>query len=197
MALTKYDVASAALVMIGAAPVASFDAAGSAESVACFHLYQSSVNNWLSLHPWRFATRTVQMARVAAPPLTKWQNAYQQPADLLAMQAIRLDANGSDIPYDRFENKVMCNAGDTQAVYCVYSYEPPVAWWPGYFVSLMELALALKFSFALSGKLDLRSELEEATATSFRYAKNADSRQQTSRRFKVHGRGSIIEARRA
>jgi hypothetical protein len=196
MALTKYDIASSALVMIGANPVASFDAAGSTEQVACFHLYQTCVDHWISLFPWRFASKTTQLARDSIKPPTQWQASYVQPSGMKAMQAIRVDLDGNDIPYDRFENKIYCNAGDTQPVYCVHTYEPPIAWWPGYFVSLVEVAFAGKLSFALSGKLDLQKALSTATDDAFRFAKNADSRQQTSRRFKVTGRNSIMEFRR-
>jgi hypothetical protein len=197
MALTKFDIASASLVMIGANPVSAFNAAGSAEEIACFHLWQSCVDGILSVFPWRFATRTTQLAREPVKPPTLWQASYVQPSGMKAMQAIRLDQNGNDVPYDRFENKILCNAGETQAVYCVHTYEPPIAWWPGYFVSLVEITFATRLSFAIAGKLDLRDDLEKAAEKAFLMAKNADSRQQTSRRFKVDGRRSIMEARRA
>ena len=79
----------------------------------------------------------------------------------------------------------------------MHTYEPPIAWWPGYFVQLVEVALAEKLAFAISGKLDLQAGLAKTTAEYFRLAKNADSRQQTSRRFKLSGRRSIMEVRRA
>lgn len=198
MAITKFELCSSALVTIGANPIASFNATGTAEEVAAFHLYQNCVNHWLSLHPWRFATRVVQLSRhgATAPP-TQWTAAYRAPPGMLAMQALRVDVNGNDIPFDRFEDQVWCNAGEAQKVWCVHTYDVPIAYWPGYFVALMEQALAVKFAFALSGKLDLRVDLEKGVDFFFRIAKNADSRQQTSRRFKVAGRGSIMEARRA
>ena len=197
MALTKYDIASSALVLIGASPVSSFSSSGSAEEIACFHLYQTCVDHWLSLYPWRFATRTTQLSRDVVPPDTQWQAAYTLPPGMRALQAIRLDANGSDLPFDRFENKALINASETQSVWAVHTYEPPIPWWPGYFVQLIETALAARLSFALSAKLDLKAGLEQEAEVNFRLAKNADSRQQTSRRFKVTGRGSIMEARRA
>ena len=197
MALTKFDIASAALVMIGASPVSSFSSSGSAEEIACFHLYQSCVDHWLSLHPWRFATRTTQLSRTLMPPDTQWQAAYIEPPGMKALQAIRIGKHGGDLPFDRFENKVLIDATDTQEVWAVHTYEPPIAWWPGYFVQLIEIALAAKLSFAMSAKLDLKTSLANEIDTHFRFAKNADSRQQTSRRLKVTGRRSIMEARRS
>jgi hypothetical protein len=202
MALTKFDVASSALVMLGANPVSSFDSSGTTEEIACHHLYQSAIDNLLSLYPWRFATRSLQMSRDHENddnPLKPvgWQAVYTVPSDMRAMQTIRLNKDGRDIPYDRFENKVFCNAVATDAVYAIYTYEPPVAWWPGYFTELAEVGVAGKLAFALSGKLDLRVDLEKLFEVKFRLAKNADSRQQTTRKFKLRGRNSIMEARQA
>ena len=196
MALTVYDICSAALVMVGAEPIASF-ADGTTEAKACGLFYQPTVDNMLSLYPWRFATKTTQLSRDATGPGTKWQAAYLLPAEFKAVQAIMTDVNGNPIPFDRFENKVMCDAGETQAVWCVYTYDPPIAWWPGYFQAIVETALALRLSFAVAGKIDLRKELESTLETLMRYGRNADSRQQTTRKFRVDGRRSITEARRA
>jgi hypothetical protein len=203
MALTKFDIASAALVMIGAQPVASFGDDGSvlAEQVACHHLYQPTVDHWLSLYPWRFASRQTQMSRAPAnaedpnKPVG-WQAVYTVPRDMKALQGIRLNSDGRDILFDRFENRVYCNASETDAVYAVHTYEPPIAWWPGYFVQLIEAGLAHKLSFAITGKLDLALDLGKTVEGTFRLAKNADSRQQTTRRFKVSGPRSILSARR-
>jgi hypothetical protein len=197
VALTKFEIASSAMIMIGANPVSSFSSAGTAEEIACYHLYQSCIDHWLSLFPWRFASRTTQMNPGPPSPEGKWQRAFVQPTGMKALQAITIDRSGHGIPFDRFENLILCNAGDTQAVYAVHTYEPPIAWWPGYFVALAEQALAAKFAFAMSAKLDLRVDLEKSVETYFRLAKNADSRQQTTRRFPVSGRRSIMEARRA
>jgi hypothetical protein len=197
MALTKFEIASASLVLVGANPVTSFSATGSTEEKVCFYLWQSCVDHYLSLHPWRFATRTEQMSRVATPPSTKWQAAYIQPTGMKAMQAIRLNQSGTDLDYDRFENLILCNATETDLVYCVHTYEPPIAWWPGYFVHLMEIGFAIKLSFPLSAKLDLKDNLEKEAEIALRLGKNRDSAQQTTRKFKTDGRRSILEARRA
>lgn len=198
MASTKYDIASSALLLIGADGVASFSSAttASAEQKACHYLYQSCLDQWLSLYPWRFATKTVQLSRDgAAPTDTTWSASYAQPTGMKAMQNVHI--GGVGIPYDRFENKIMCDAGATSVVLGVHTYEPSVSYWPGYFVALMEVALANKFAFALAGKIDLKMNFEKDIEKFFRLAKNADSKQQTTRRLPLDGRGSIIQARRS
>lgn len=197
MALTKFEIASASLILCGAPPITTFDVNGSTEQKICAYLWQSCIDHYLSLHSWRFATQTTQMSRVATPPSTKWQAAYIQPTGMKAMQAIRLNQSGTDIKYDRFENLILCDATETDVVYCVHTYEPPIAWWPGYFVHLIEIGFAIKLCFPLSAKLDLKDNLEKAEAVALRLAKSRDSQQQTTRKLKTTGRGTLMEARRA
>lgn len=197
MPTTKLEVASSALVMIGANAVSAFSATGTAEEIACHHLYQTCLDQWLSLFPWRFATKTAELSRDVTGPVTLWSASYQQPADMKALQAVIVDTIGRAIPFDRFEDKIRCDAGSSQKVYAVYTYEPAVVRWPGYFVALMEVALANKLAFALASKLDLKADYEKDVEKFFRLAKNADSRQQTTRRLPTDGYGTILEARRS
>jgi hypothetical protein len=196
MALTKFDIASAALVTIGAEPVASFDGT-STEAIACQHLYQGVIDGLLSVYPWRFASRTVQLSRDATIPGTQWRASYTVPFDMKAVQAVMTDVNGTPIPFDRFENRIWCDASETQSVWCTYTYEPPIAWWPGYFVALAEITFATRLAFSIAGKLDLREKLDAAAEKAYAIARHADAKQQTTRKFRVSGRRSIMEARRA
>ncbi len=199
MASTKYDVASSALILIGANPVTSFanDDGASAEEQACYHLYQSVLDRWLSLYDWRFAMKEVQLSLNVTPPISAaWQYTYNVPAGFKKMRNVVLISSGHGIEYDRFENMVYCNYGSSNPIAGQFTYEPSPAFWPGYFVSLMESALANRFAFALAGKIDLKKDFASDTELEFRLAKSADSQQQTSRRFNMRGRGSIMEARR-
>jgi len=200
MALTKFDIASSALIMIGASPVASFTAPDSAEQQACALLYQSCVDHWLSLYPWRFASRTTELSkRPESPPPTEWQSTYIAPSGFKAIQKVVTgpgNIHQPSLPFDRFENEIRTNYTGTEKLWCIHTYEPPISYWPGYFVQLIEYGLAHKLSFAISGKLDLQADLAKSVELYFRLAKNADSRQQTTRKLPLRGRGSIMEARR-
>jgi hypothetical protein len=196
MASTKYEVCSAALVMIGANPVSAFSASGNAEEVACYHLYQSTLDALLSMNQWRFATKTTQMSRVGTAPDTLWSAAYTEPTDMIALQSVVIDTYGGDVPFDRFDGQILCDAGSEQEVYAVHTYEPAVSNWPGYFVKVMEFNLADQFAISLAAKLDMAKALEGKYDRALRYAKNTDAKQQTTRKLKTIGRNSIIEARR-
>ena len=199
MASTKYDIASSALLLIGANPVTSFanDDAASAEEQACYHLYQSTLDQWLSAYDWRFAMKEIQLSlNVAAPVSGQWQYTYNVPSGFKRMRNVVLISGGKGIEYDRFENMVYCNYGSANPIAGQFTYEPSVPYWPGYFVTLMETALASRLSISLAGKIDMKKDFKDDLELYFRIAKSADSQQQTSRKFNQTGRGSIMEARR-
>jgi hypothetical protein len=200
---TPYAIASSALVMLGANPVASFAATGTAETIACFYTWQPVVDHYLSLYPWRFASKLALLARLTAhidaekpegrPGL--YPLAYALPSDLKKINKVIV--NDHPIQYDRERMSIMCDGAKDQRVFCEYIYEPPIAFWPGYFVSLIEAAMMHRLSFALSAKLDLKKDVRTDIEKLFLLARSADSQQQTSRKLRLTGRGSIMEARRA
>lgn len=198
MAATKYEVASTALVLIGAEPVSSFGNAedSTAEQIICYHVYQSTLDQWLSLYPWRFATKTVQLSRVVdAPNVTEYSAAYTEPTGQKAIWNVT-DAHGNPQEYDRMDGQIRINWPADQNLYCEHTYEPAVSTWPGYFTALIETALANRFAFGLAGKIDLKKDVAGDVETFFRLAKNADARQQTAKKLPLRGRGTLIEGRR-
>ena len=172
MALTKFDICSTALRLIGAEAITDFSGTSS-ESTTASQFYQPTVDNWLSL---------------------AWDAAYSQPDGAIKIQNVKVD----DIPiaYDRFRDKIHCNALLSDQVFCDYTWSIGCEYWPPYFTELVQMALAGKFAMALAAKLDFKTSFNGDIDTQFRLAKNADSRQQTAKRVNMRGRGSIFEARR-
>jgi hypothetical protein len=196
MAQTKYTIASSALVMIGANPVSSFKPTGTTETIACYYTWQACVDHWLSLYPWRFATTEATLTRVTSARNYPgpYKNYYAVPANMKAVQ--KLLVNDQPAEFDRERNYIFVNAELSQPVRLIYTFEPSISIWPGYFVSLIEMAMAERLSFALSAKLDLKTDLAKQIENLFRLARNRDSVQQTTRKFRLTGRRSIMEARR-
>lgn len=201
MPQTKYDVASAALVMVGASPVTSFGghagtAISNSEQIACTHLYDPTVRDLLESHPWRFASRTSQLSRLAEKPDTKWRAKYKAPSDALSIEAIHLGDIGNSTPFDRYEDEIMCNADESETVWCTHTFYPTEHLWPSYFTKLVHLELASIFAVTLAAKIDLSEALGNKAQTQLRMAKSVDSKQQTTKKLRTQGRGSIIQARR-
>jgi len=194
MASTKFQICSTALMSIGASPITDFDG-GSTESEVAAQFYDTTVENWLSLYDWRFATTSAQLSRVSSDPLSPWDAVYQQPADMLKLLSVKV--TDLPIPYTRYLDKVHCNAVAANVVIADYIYNIACEYWPPYFRTLIEHALAQRFAITLAAKVDFKNVFVTDLELQFRLAKNADARQQTTRRLPLSGRGSILEARRA
>lgn len=192
MALTKFDICSNALIMIGAKPITDFSGSIQ-ESVVANQLYDTEIKNQLSLYEWRFASRQVQLSRLAAVPDDIWSAAYSEPSDMITLKQITIEDKG--IVFDRYEDNIYCNAAATDVLIAHYVYYVSEANWPPYFVALVEYALAKKFAFPLGAKLDLKEEYTNDWMLQFRLAKFIDSKQQTTKKLKLTGRRSIMEAR--
>lgn len=191
---SNIEICNNALVMIGASQIADLNGA-TLESAVASRLFQTTADNWLTLYDWKFATTTALLTRDVTAPLNQWDAAYSVPATAIKIQSVRV--NDEPIPYGRFQNKIHCNAKSTDSVYCDFTVSQATSFWPAYFVELIEAALAKKFGMAIGAKLDLKNTFNADLEFQFTLAKNADARQQTTRRVNLSGRGSIIEGRRS
>lgn len=194
MPSTKFEICSTALMSIGANAITDFGG-GSTESQVAAQFYDTTVENWMSLYDWRFATTSVQLSRVNTTPLSPWTSVYQQPSDIIKLLSVKV--TDLPIPFTRYLDKIHCNAVEANVVIADYMYAVTCEHWPPYFRALIEHALAQRFSIALAAKVDFKNMIDVDIERQFRLAKNADARQQTTRRLPLSGRGSILEARRA
>lgn len=203
---TPFSIASSALVMLGANPVSSFKPTGTAETIACYYTWQPCVDHYLSLYPWRFATAQAMLSRLTTQafggqfelvPVPPFVAVYWNPTGMKHIQGLRAADTGQPIQYERFGDVIHTKQAPEKGVMMTYSYEPPIAWWPGYFATLIEAAMMHRLSFALSAKLDLKREVKADIETLFRFARSADSQMQTTRKLRLDGPQSITAARRA
>jgi len=101
---SEVDVCNVALARLGDnATVASIDPPeGSSQAEHCARFYPLARDSLLELHPWKFATRRVQLAELAVNSWN-WAFAYAEPAGAIKLLAV-LPADASDDektqPYD-------------------------------------------------------------------------------------------------
>lgn len=179
MADTRYDLASRALVRVGAKPIVDFDD-GSSEAVAVSREYEGVVRDCLSKHPWRFASRQALLNRVAEAPVGRWAAAWEVPADCIAVSTVTL--RGQPIAYDRYGDKLVTDDADGLVV--DYLFRPDETAWPPYFAELVVQELAAALAMGLARDPDLGQALKrQAQADQWPRARSRDSQAQTSRRI--------------
>ncbi len=166
---TKVEIASNALIRIGANPISSFDEGGAA-GVAASNLYEPTIASLLSDHTWRFCFAKRDLARLTAVPLNEWQYAFQIPSD-----SIRIFRTYPNQNYRIFERKIYANS-DTLSI--DYQFRAPEANWPPYFQLLAEFVLASEFALSVTSNQSNADLYFQKANQQMRRAKYIDSQSQ-------------------
>lgn len=177
---TSVEICNVALVSIGAGTITSLQQAVT-EAVAANQFYETTVRNWLSLYRWRFASGQQQLSRLQAAPVHRFSAAYQLPAATISLHGIFV--NDLPIDYQKYLDKAYCDAESTDLVYADITTRVDEAYFPAYFVTLLEFSLASRLATTLAAKLDLSDKFEKMAQMQFTYAKTADAQQNTARRI--------------
>lgn len=180
MSVTKFDICAQALIMIGAEPITSFDD-GTTESTACANLYENVVLDQLSRYRWRFSVGQEQLSRLTDAPSNRWEAAYQLPP--LAIQVITVLVSGNPITFDRYQDKIYCDASATDELYLEAVYRIDENFWPPYFVTLLQYQMAALLAESIGAKSELSQLFEQRAARQAAVGRNIDAQGRTAPRI--------------
>lgn len=151
---TGITICSDALLLLGAKAISSFND-GTDESSVCDRLYPDIRDSTLSMYPWSFATKKVQLAQLVTAPTNVWQYAYQLPGDRLAGPRAVYDtaAVGANVrrEWEIQGDQLLANL---PAVYIDYQYSVPEYAMPHYFVQLLKYMVAWHIAEAITEQQD-------------------------------------------
>lgn len=143
---TKLTICNDALIMLGANTITSFSDGSDAAKITD-RLYDDIKALVMTMYPWSFATKKVQIARTTNTPVTEWNYEYQLPGDLLAgpIAVFNTSASGARPvrEWERYEDKVLTNY---ESVYIDYWFPVVESKMPQYFVQLLKYFLAWHFA---------------------------------------------------
>ena len=194
MAVTKIDIASRALIMIGANPISSFTD-GSTEALVVNNIYEEIVEASLTRHKWRFATGQKQLSLLSAAPTGRYEYAYQIPASPLCLQIIAVTSNDHAIPYSRYEDKIYLDGyGSNSTVIMDYVFRQDEDQFPPHFRLALEYKLASIFAGSIARDSGMVREFDELGERQLLIAKNTDSQETTT---KVLSTSRFITERRS
>lgn len=185
------DVANAALTSCGVSPIASFaedsDAARFIDSN-----YEFIVTNELSLQRWLFNRKQAELSRLAATPVdTKYEAAYQLPADLVDLRKVTV--RGYSLDYDKVADTVQCDASEDDTVVATYGYRIDEAGWPAHFRMLIVLRLAAMISAGFTEQPTRADVFTKSAEDQLIRARYTDSAQETTDRIPI---GDRLHSRR-
>ena len=163
---SKVSICSNALILLGDAPISSFDEPG-AGAQAASNLYDSSYKNLLSMHRWRFATKKKLLSRLSTAPQNQYQYQYQIPTDCIAPIT-----NYPITDYEIYEDKIYSNNNKFELDYI---YKVDESKLPDFFIKTMEFYMAMQFAIPVTGNSTRLGEMQQLFTQQLRHAKNIDS----------------------
>lgn len=154
---TAITICSDALLMLGAKAISSFND-GTDESSVCDRLYPDIRDSTLTMYPWSFSLKKIQLARLVTTPGSVWRYEYQLPGDRLANpRAVYASANpGAPVQKDwEVQGDVLLT--NLQTVYIDYQYQTPEYAMPQYFVQLLKYLMAWHLAMPITEQADRAS----------------------------------------
>lgn len=179
MADTDISIAQAACTMVRIEPITSF-LDNTAEGKVLSANYADLIESELSVYPWRFASKKVQISRLADEPVgSEFEAAYQIPSDIINVQTVLV--NGYVIAYDRYYDQIFCNASVNDVVILDGTFKAEEAKWPPYFTRLIEYRLAELLASGVAMRGDLAQYFRQKADEQSVKARHRDSAGQTTK----------------
>tara|TARA_R110000823_G_scaffold99584_1_gene214943 strand:+ start:17044 stop:17628 length:585 start_codon:yes stop_codon:yes gene_type:complete len=194
MAVTQVTIANKALALVGSNTISTF-VGTSTEQIVATELYDMIVEAALVSHRWRFATGKQTLSRLVDVPLDQWDAAYQLPTQPILLLLNGVYVLDVAIDYDRYEDKVFCDAAVDDTVNADYIFRANEADWPAYFTSAVVADLAGNFAAGITQDASMSTLFSEKSEILYRKARWADSSSQTAKnldaRTLIRKRGRI------
>tara|TARA_R100001082_G_scaffold79805_1_gene47090 strand:+ start:97 stop:705 length:609 start_codon:yes stop_codon:yes gene_type:complete len=186
MAVTKVDIASRALIMIGANPISSFTD-DNTEALVTNNIYEEIVEATLTRHKWRFAIGQKQLSLLTASPTGRYEYAYQIPSSPQCLHIIAVTSNDKSIPYNRYEDKIYLDGyGSSSTLIMDYIFRQDESQFPPYFRLALEYKLASIYAGSVARDAAMVREFDELGERQLLIAKNIDSQETTNKRLSTN-----------
>lgn len=169
MALTKIQIISNALILLGKGPVTTIAGAGDfgAAADSWYDLLKESV---LAKNNWRFATKIQALTKLVETPVVDlYSYSYLLPSDYLSVW--RLYPNTLD--FQLYGNQRLYSSVD--GLVMEYRYAPDPSLWPYYFIEYFVVELAEKLALAVAKSEAYAQEMRALKQAALPQALNADA----------------------
>ena len=180
VANSAIDIASRALVLIGAEPITSFDSS-STEALVASNMYEDTVRATLATARWRLATEQAVLNQLTDTPTGRFDIAHQLPSDLLILHAVTI--NDRLIEYTVYGDKVFSDSTTNDTLIADYTFRAEEVNFPSYFSLALQYSLASIFATSIARDDRLMQIMETKANMLMAKARNLDSQQQTTRRL--------------
>ena len=180
LANSAIDIASRALVLIGAEPITSFDSS-STEALVATNMYEDTVRAMLSTARWRFATEQAVLNQLSDVPTGRFDIAHQLPSNLLVLHGVTI--NDRLIEFTVYGDKVFSDSTSTDTLVADFTFRADEVDFPSYFSLALQYSLASIFATSIARDDRLMQMMETKANQLMAKARNIDAQQQTTRKL--------------
>ena len=174
------DIASRALVLIGAEPITSFDDS-STEGLVATNMYEDTVRAMLSTARWRFATDQAVLVELSDTPTGRFDIAHQLPSNLLVLHGITVNYNLME--FTVYGDKVFSDTTSSDTLVADFTFRADEVDFPSYFSLALQYSLASIFATSIARDDRLMQLMETKANLLMAKARNIDAQQQTTRKL--------------
>ena len=185
MALTAVQIASQALVRLGALPISGF-AEATLEARTAAALYPTLRDALLAGHAWRFATAEGELSPAEDAPLAGFARAFRLPAGFLNALAV---GEGREAGWRIAGGRLHAH---TAPLRLAYIFRPDEAEFPPWFADALAARLAAAFCLPVTENASRAEALQRLAEAALRRARRTDALQDPAR---APLRFPLIEAR--
>ncbi len=180
VANSAIDIASRALVLIGAEPITSFDSS-STEALVATNMYEDTVRAMLSTARWRFATEQAVLNQLSDVPTGRFDIAHQLPSNLLVLHGVTI--NDNLIEFTVYGDKVFSDSTTSDTLVADFTFRADEVDFPSYFSLALQYSLASIFATSIARDDRLMQLMETKANQLMAKARNIDAQQQTTRKL--------------
>lgn len=178
MPMTAVDLCAAALVKLGAEPIASFADERIEASVAS-RLYPIVLDGLLAAHPWSFSIAQETLAEGGTPPVADFSYGFALPSGCLRVLSAGYPGSGRGLDYRIQGSRLLANC---PALVLTYQRRPPEADLPAFFIGALIARLAAELCLPITENASRSETLHQLAQGELRLARLIDSQQSTPRR---------------
>ena len=180
VANSAIDIASRALVLIGAEPITSFDSS-STEALVATNMYEDTVRAMLSTARWRFATEQAVLNQLSDVPTGRFDIAHQLPSNLLVLHGVTI--NDRLIEFTVYGDKVFSDSTSSDTLVADFTFRADEVDFPSYFSLALQYSLASIFATSIARDDGLMQIMETKANQLMAKSRNIDAQQQTTRKL--------------
>lgn len=181
------SICSNAIVMLGGDPISSFSEPND-HARACSNLYPSVRDTILRAHPWNCATKREIFAPLTTKPPFDFLYQFQLPGDWI--RNIQIGRKGESIPFRHEGNRILADVTALPIVYLFRNIDEGT--WSTNLIHVMELAMAAKIAYSVTGSISMRDSVREELKTELKIAKAIDGQDDPPEEFEE---GTFAESR--